>query len=87
MLSSDFEGLPIALLEAARQGRPTVATAVGGVPEIVIDGQTGLLVERDSPEAFAGAVARLLADRPLAQRLGEARPSALLGIVLSRRVR
>jgi len=68
VLSSDFEGLPIALLEAARQGRPIVATAVGGVPEVVVDGETGFLVERDSPEALAGAVATLLKNRPLAER-------------------
>lgn len=72
VLSSDFEGLPMALLEAARQGRPTVATAVGGVPELVLDGHTGLLVDRDSPQAFARAVATLLDDRPLAERLGRA---------------
>jgi glycosyltransferase involved in cell wall biosynthesis len=72
VLSSDFEGLPMALLEAARQGRPTVATAVGGVPELVLDGHTGLLVDRDSPQAFARAVATLLDDRPLAERFGRA---------------
>lgn len=72
VMSSDFEGLPIALLEAARQGRPVVATAVGGVPEVVIHGETGLLVEPNDPYALAKAIGTLLDDPQRAQRLGQA---------------
>ena len=72
VMSSDFEGLPIVLLEAARQGRPAVATAVGGVPEAVIHGETGLLVEPDAPDALAGAITTLLDDPGRAQQFGDA---------------
>ena len=72
VMSSDFEGLPIVLLEAARQGRPAAATAVGGVPEVVIQGETGLLVEPDAPDALAGAITTLLDDPGRAQRFGDA---------------
>jgi glycosyltransferase involved in cell wall biosynthesis len=72
VMSSDFEGLPIVLLEAARQGRPAVATAVGGVPEAVLHGETGLLVEPDAPDALAGAITTLLDDPGRAQQFGDA---------------
>jgi glycosyltransferase involved in cell wall biosynthesis len=72
VLSSDYEGLPVVLLEAARQGRPAVATAVGGVPEVVIHGKTGLLVEPDSPDAMAEGMITLLDDPRRAQRFGDA---------------
>lgn len=63
------EGLPMALLEASAAGLPIVATAVGGVPEIVMDGQTGLLVAPQDPEAMAEALVRLLSDPNLASTL------------------
>jgi glycosyltransferase involved in cell wall biosynthesis len=69
--SSRAEGLPNALLEAMAAARPVVATAVGGVPELVRDGVEGLLVPPDDPAALATAVDRLLADPALARRLGE----------------
>jgi glycosyltransferase involved in cell wall biosynthesis len=72
VMSSDYEGLPVVLIEAARQGRPAVATAVSGVPEAVIHGETGLLVEPDAPDALAGAITTLLDDPGRAQRFGEA---------------
>ncbi len=56
---------------AAAFGLPVVASRVGGLPEQVIDGQTGLLVEPDSASALAAAIERLLDDPPLAARLGE----------------
>lgn len=72
ILSSRTEGLPLALLEAMALGKPVVATNVGGVPEVVEDGVSGLLVPAGDPTALASAVARLLRDPDLAARLGAA---------------
>lgn len=71
-LPSWTEGLPVAVLEAMAQARPVVATPVGGTPEVVVDGETGLLVPPRDHEALAGAIGRLLADPELRRRLGEA---------------
>jgi glycosyltransferase involved in cell wall biosynthesis len=60
--SSDFEGSPLAVLEYMEAGLPVVSTRVGGVPDLVEDGVTGLLVDRGSPEALAHAIAELLRD-------------------------
>jgi glycosyltransferase involved in cell wall biosynthesis len=69
VLSSLSEGSPNALLEAMAAGVPIVATRVGGVPEIVADGESALLLEpRDIP-AMSSALARILEDEALAQRL------------------
>jgi len=65
-------GLGRALTEAMIVGLPVVASAVNGVPEIVEHERTGLLVPPGDASALAGGVVRLLADRPLAQRLGRA---------------
>jgi glycosyltransferase involved in cell wall biosynthesis len=69
-LSSDREGLPNALLEAGAAGRGIVSTAAGGADEIVIDGQTGLLVATNDVLALAAALGRLVRDRQLRDRLG-----------------
>ena len=71
-LTSRNEGSPVALIEALAAGRPVVATAVGGVPEVVINGETGVTVPVADSRALADAVLTLLADRPLAERLGAA---------------
>jgi len=71
-LSSDFEGMNLAVAEALAAGVPVVATAVGGVRQTVIDGETGLLVPPRDPAALAGAIRRLLEDRELARRLASA---------------
>lgn len=72
VLSSSQEGLPLSILEAMAAGLPVVATAVGGIPELVVDGQTGFLVPRGDAEALAAALARLIDDRALRRRLGTA---------------
>lgn len=69
-LSSDSEGLPLVLTEAMGAALPIVATSVGGVPKVVHDGETGLLVPAGDEAALRGALARLLGDDALATRLG-----------------
>lgn len=69
---SDIEGLPIVVLEAMSLARPIVATAVGGVPSVIVDGETGVLVPAADPAALAAGVIRLLGDRRLAAELGAA---------------
>jgi len=69
---SRSEGFPQVPLQAMAAGVPVVATRVGGTPEIVADGVTGLLVPSEDPAALAGALDRLLGDRNLARALGEA---------------
>jgi glycosyltransferase involved in cell wall biosynthesis len=71
-LTSRFEGLPIALLEALAAGLPAVATTVGGVPEVITDGREGLLVPPGSPEAFALAVQQILDDDVLSAGMSKA---------------
>jgi glycosyltransferase involved in cell wall biosynthesis len=71
VLPSLWEGLPFVLVEAAALGKPIIATAVDGVPEILEDGKTGLLVPPKDPSALAEAVIRLLRDNEGARRLGE----------------
>ncbi|HEV7666006.1 MAG TPA: glycosyltransferase family 4 protein [Chloroflexota bacterium] len=69
-LSSRNEGSPVALIEALASARPVVSTAVGGVAEVVLDGETGLLVPPGDPAAFAESLVKLLNERHLAERLG-----------------
>jgi glycosyltransferase involved in cell wall biosynthesis len=72
VLPSLFEGLPLALIEAMAAGKPVVATGLGGTPELVVEGETGLLVPARDPIALASAVDRVLGDPGLAGRLGSA---------------
>lgn len=71
-LSSRFEGLPIALLEAMASGVAPVATRVGGIPEVVTDGADGVLVAPGDHRALAAALGGLLADDPRRAALGAA---------------
>lgn len=71
-LSSRFEGLPIAMLEAMASGVPVVASAVGGVPEVLTHGDDGLLVAAGDPAALAAAIGKVIDDAGLAAALGAA---------------
>lgn len=66
------ENLPTVLIESSATGCAVSASRIGGIPDIVVDGETGLLFEPDSPQAAADAVCRLLADPDLRRRLGAA---------------
>jgi glycosyltransferase involved in cell wall biosynthesis len=68
----DRDGLPNVLMEAQSQGLPCVSTRVAGVPEVVVDGETGLLVAPDDPAALAAALVRLIREPALRRRLGRA---------------
>lgn len=68
-LSSLHEGLPLVVLEAMAVGTPVVATKVGGVPEAIEDGRTGVLVDPASPRDLADGLTRVLDDPELGERL------------------
>lgn len=70
VLPSLHEGFPNTVVEAMAAARPVVATAVGGVPDAVVDGETGLLVPPRAPERLAAALGPLLADPERRQRMG-----------------
>ncbi|HVT88190.1 MAG TPA: glycosyltransferase [Tepidisphaeraceae bacterium] len=72
VLPSLTEGLSLSLLEAMAHGLPIVATRVGGNPEVVLDGQTGLLVGTGNPAELAGAMERIWTSPGLGQQMGRA---------------
>lgn len=80
VLTSDREGMPLALLEYMASGKPVVATRVGGVPEAVEDGVNGFLFASGDHEGFAGRIAQLVNDAALRSRMG----AAALEIVTTR---
>ena len=67
-----MDNLPTVIMEAMATGLPVVSTTVGGIPEMVIDNETGFLVEPHDVGALAGAMEKITNDRSLAQRLGHA---------------
>lgn len=71
VIASTSEGSSVVAMEAMALGKPVVATAVGGVPEVVTEGITGFVVPPGSPEALADAVVRVLADPEAAQAMGD----------------
>jgi glycosyltransferase involved in cell wall biosynthesis len=70
VLNSTYEGLPHTVLEAMALGLPVIATAVGGTPEVVRDGETGVLVHSEN-KALEEALRTLVTDEKARQRLGE----------------
>ncbi len=71
-LPSHMEGFGLVYIEAAFHGVPSIGTGVGGVPDVVLDSETGLLVPPSNPDALAAAIARLRDDGALRRRLGAA---------------
>lgn len=71
VVSSDNEGTPVAVIEAMAAGCPVVATNVGGLPDLIADGQTGYLVLPGDPEALATAILRLLRDPDTASGMAQ----------------
>jgi glycosyltransferase involved in cell wall biosynthesis len=72
VVSSNNEGTPVSAIEAMAAGCPVVATRVGGLPDLIEDGETGCLVSPRDPIALAGAILGLIRDQQAARRMGEA---------------
>lgn len=72
VLASNWEGLPISLLEAMRAGLPIVATDVGGVREVIMDGETGFLVDRGDVIMLRDKLQQLLSNQELRNKMGKA---------------
>ncbi|MFN2540976.1 MAG: glycosyltransferase family 4 protein [Chthoniobacterales bacterium] len=66
-----MDNLPTVIMEAMATGLPVISTAVGGIPEMVIDNETGLLIRPGEPDVLASAIEKLIVDLPLARRLGD----------------
>jgi glycosyltransferase involved in cell wall biosynthesis len=79
VLPSAWENFPHTVVEALAVGCPVIATAVGGVPEVVRDGENGLLVAPRDPTALAAAIERFFADAELRARLAAAAPGTVEG--------
>lgn len=71
LMPSRWEGLPIALLEAMASAKPVICTRVGGIPDVVIDGDNGLLVDPEQPAQLQARIAQLLDNPDARTRLGQ----------------
>jgi glycosyltransferase involved in cell wall biosynthesis len=71
LLTSDFEGTPLTLLEAMASRLPVIASAVDGIAEVCTEGRDALLVPRRDQRAFLAALERVMADAPLRARLAQ----------------
>ncbi|MGH2458630.1 MAG: glycosyltransferase, partial [Chloroflexota bacterium] len=60
--TGNVDGMPIVVLEAMAAGKAIVASRVGGIPQVIVDGETGLLVDERSPSNLAGAIARFISN-------------------------
>jgi glycosyltransferase involved in cell wall biosynthesis len=72
VLMSNYEGMPRSILEAMRAGLPVIASRTAGIPEIVVDGVTGLVVEPHDVDGLVAALSRLFDDAGLRARIGQA---------------
>jgi glycosyltransferase involved in cell wall biosynthesis len=79
VLTSAWENLPHTVVEALAVGCPVIATAVGGVPEVVRDGENGLLVPPGDPRALGEAIERFFGDPELRRRLADSAPRSVAG--------
>jgi glycosyltransferase involved in cell wall biosynthesis len=70
LMTSQFEGLPVAMLEAMALGKPVVATAAGGIPEVIVDGQEGRLAPVGAVALLAQQVKALLDDAEQRKTMG-----------------
>jgi glycosyltransferase involved in cell wall biosynthesis len=84
ILTSKEEGLPNVIIEALALGKPVVATAVGGIPEMIKDDVNGILIPPKSPECVAEALRRLLIDPDLSRKLGRTASESVKGYSWSR---
>ena len=80
LVTSAWENLPHTVLEALALGTPVIATAVGGIPEVVVDGVNGLLVPAHAVDAIAAAVERLIGGDDLRRSLAAAAPGSVDGL-------
>src|SRR5690606_23455936 len=69
---SQREGLGSILIDAMQFGLPIVATSVGGIPDLIVHGHNGILIEEDDSDALADAIARLSSDQPLRDAMARA---------------
>ncbi len=70
--SGDTEGTPVVILEASAAGLPVIATRHAGIPDVIMEGQTGFLVEEHDLDGFAEAMGKLAADVGMAKKMGDA---------------
>ncbi len=84
VMSSETEGLGTSLLDAMAAGKACIGTRVGGIPEVIDDGGTGLLVPPHDPQALAGAIVRLLKEADLRTRMAAAGLARVEGAVQRR---
>jgi glycosyltransferase involved in cell wall biosynthesis len=87
LVTSAWENLPHTVLEALAVGTPVIATAVGGIPEVVVDGVNGLLVPAHAVDAIAAAVERLIGGDDLRRSLAAAAPGSVDGLSEPRMLR
>jgi len=82
LLPSRKEGMPYVILEAQRAGVPVIASSVGGIPEVIHDGDNGLLCQSNNLEQFSAALIRLCKDQELRVQLAKATPPEHFKIML-----